>query len=92
MFQLEHIKFESCQRAERLIRGVFERKLDMVVSTGPGSVRYLQDRTLDLRIGLRQEMHPDVCVNPITVLDLLYTTPSRSDSGMDYPPPMDWRN
>lgn len=78
---LHQIKFESSQRAEFLVEGVFRDSFqEEVTSTDLGSVRYFKDSATEenlgvvMRIDLRKELQPDVCVNPVLFLDLSFAT------------------
>jgi hypothetical protein len=75
--QLEHIKFESWQRAERLIFSVFDGRVEAeVLQTGVGPVTCFRDPAnqgspvRNLRVDIREERQPEVCVSPVMVLEL----------------------
>jgi hypothetical protein len=75
--KLRQIRFEGCLSAEVLIRDVFGAKLwKEVISTGLEPVRYFKDSemgakpALSVRVDLRQELLPDICVNPAMILDV----------------------
>jgi hypothetical protein len=81
--QLDHIRFESSVRAQSLTFGVFDEKLqEELIATTLGPVKYYKgDSTpnqpaMDLRVGLKRELRPEVCVNPVVVLELFLENPS----------------
>jgi hypothetical protein len=80
--QLEHIRFESSLRAQFLTFGVFDGKLqEELIATALGPVKYCKGCStrskpaIDLRVGLKRELRPEVCVNPVVVLELFLENP-----------------
>ena len=80
---LESIKFEAVEAAADLALSVFAGKLDeKVIDTDFGRVRYFKDsarRRGGIKpaltvANLRKVRRLDVCVNPVTVLDLAHAT------------------
>ncbi|KAK4149868.1 vegetative incompatibility protein HET-E-1 [Chaetomidium leptoderma] len=76
--QLDHTKFESCRRAESLVRGIFDGKfIEQSTSTDSGPVTYCGDlqgpfQPANVTIDLRKEVRANICANPITVLDVSF--------------------
>jgi hypothetical protein len=86
--QLDQMRFESCQRARVLVHGVFQHGLEheTVLETNIGPVRYFADSRgwsrlmpgVEVKLDIRKELRPEVCVNPVIVVDVVCTTPTRS--------------
>ncbi|KAG7284237.1 hypothetical protein NEMBOFW57_010601 [Staphylotrichum longicolle] len=71
--KLRQFKFEGCSRAVEVVEDIFGGKLEEeVIATGLGPVNYWKDSKIGLsvRVNLRQELLPDICVNPVMILDL----------------------
>ena len=75
--KLCQIEFEGSVRAEALIMDVFGGNLEKeVIRTGVGPVRYFKDSEMGFepelsgRVNMRHELLPDMCVNPVIMLDI----------------------
>ena len=80
---LNSITFENANAAQGCVFSVFEGKLEEeVIDTDLGPVRYFKDSGTQVGgvkpaltvANMRREMRPDVCVNPVIVLDLSHAT------------------
>jgi len=69
--QLQQIPFERMLPARDLILGVFDGKVvKKRIDTAVGDVEYISEPGSKWRVNIREELRPDMCVNPITVVDL----------------------
>jgi hypothetical protein len=85
--QLDQMRFESCQRAQLLVHGVFKDglKQETVLETNFGPVTLFTDSRgwsrlalgVEVKLDIRKELQPDVCVNPVIVVDVFCTAPSQ---------------
>jgi hypothetical protein len=86
--QLDRIAFESSLQPQWLVKGVFGDTIEEeFVDTPMGIVTYYRNSRQpdqpepELTLTVRKEEQPDVCVNPVTVLQVAASTSEQDNAG-----------